>query len=74
MTQSNDTEKKKPIWRRYFLWGMPVGGLLAAFVVGIIFWGGFNTAMEATNTKEFCVSCHEMNDFVYQEYQARSTT
>ncbi|QUS56307.1 NapC/NirT family cytochrome c [Pseudovibrio brasiliensis] len=69
MTQSNDTEKKKPIWRRYFLWGMPVGGLLAAFVVGIIFWGGFNTAMEATNTKEFCVSCHEMNDFVYQEYQ-----
>lgn len=69
MTQSNDTEKKKPIWRRYFLWGMPVAGLLGAFVVGIIFWGGFNTAMEATNTKDFCVSCHEMNDFVYQEYK-----
>ena len=38
------------------------------FVAGIIFWGGFNTAMEATNTLEFCISCHEMKDTVYQEY------
>jgi len=28
-------------------------------VVGIIFWGGFNTTMEATNTMTFCISCHE---------------
>ncbi len=31
-------------------------GLLAALffmAVGIIFWGGFNTAMEATNDLEF---------------------
>ncbi len=27
-----------------------------------IFWGGFNTAMEATNTMKFCVSCHEMEE------------
>ena len=67
MTQS-EPDKKKPIWRRYFLWGMPVAGIAAAFVAGIIFWGGFNTAMEATNTKEFCISCHEMRDFVYKEY------
>ncbi|WP_299889124.1 NapC/NirT family cytochrome c [uncultured Ruegeria sp.] len=67
MTQP-EPEKKKPIWRRYFLWGMPVAGVAAAFAAGIIFWGGFNTAMEATNTKEFCVSCHEMRDFVYEEY------
>ncbi|MCX7897134.1 MAG: NapC/NirT family cytochrome c [Rhodocyclaceae bacterium] len=47
-----------------------LGGVLAAgFVSGIIFWGGFNTAMEATNTLEFCVSCHEMRDTVYQEYK-----
>ncbi|MDO8933298.1 MAG: NapC/NirT family cytochrome c [Rhodocyclaceae bacterium] len=45
-------------------------GLLAfGFVSGIIFWGGFNTAMEATNTLEFCISCHEMRDTVYQEYK-----
>ena len=36
---------------------------------GIIFWGGFNTAMELTNTTEFCISCHEMEDNVYQEYK-----
>ncbi len=69
MPQSDDQEPKAPIWRRYFIWGMPLAGILGVFVAGIIFWGGFNTAMEATNTKEFCVSCHEMNDFVYQEYQ-----
>ncbi|WP_120635740.1 NapC/NirT family cytochrome c [Ruegeria sp. EL01] len=67
MTQP-EPDKKKPIWRRYFLWGMPVAGIAAAFAAGIIFWGGFNTAMEATNTKEFCISCHEMRDFVYEEY------
>ncbi len=69
MNRSGESELRKPVWRRYFIWGMPIAGVLAAFVAGIIFWGGFNTAMEATNTLEFCVSCHEMNDFVYQEYQ-----
>lgn len=37
------------------------------FIAGIIFWGGFNTALEITNTETFCVSCHEMYDNVYQE-------
>ena len=69
MTQSSENETKKPIWRRYFLWGMPIAGIAAAFIAGIVFWGGFNTAMEATNTETFCRSCHEMNDFVYAEYK-----
>lgn len=43
--------------------------LLMGFFGGVIFWGGFNTAMEATNTLEFCISCHEMRDNVYQEYK-----
>ncbi|MDQ7079803.1 MAG: NapC/NirT family cytochrome c [Paracoccaceae bacterium] len=43
--------------------------LIAGFVGGIIFWGGFNTAMEATNSLEFCISCHEMEQTVYQEYK-----
>jgi len=43
--------------------------ITVGFVSGIIFWGGFNTAMEATNTLEFCISCHEMRDNVYQEYK-----
>ena len=40
---------------------------LGGFVCGVIFWGGFNTALEVTNTEKFCVSCHEMRDNVYQE-------
>ena len=43
--------------------------LIVGFFSGIIFWGGFNTAMEATNTMGFCISCHEMRDTVYQEYK-----
>ena len=36
---------------------------------GLIFWGGFNTGMETTNSLEFCTSCHEMRDTVFQEYK-----
>ena len=43
--------------------------LSVGFISGIFFWGGFNTAMEATNTLEFCISCHEMRDNVYVEYK-----
>ena len=31
---TSEPDKKKPIWRRYFLWGMPVAGIAAAFVGG----------------------------------------
>ncbi|MEY4590167.1 MAG: hypothetical protein RL497_2243 [Pseudomonadota bacterium] len=40
---------------------------LGGFIGGIIFWGGFNTALEATNTEAFCISCHEMRDNPYAE-------
>ena len=50
--------------------GAPLGAAAVFFVVGILFWGAYNTAMEATNTMEFCVSCHEMEQAVYPEYQA----
>ena len=43
--------------------------LAVGFFAGIVFWGGFNTAMEATNTLEFCISCHEMRDTVFAEYK-----
>ncbi|MDF1872850.1 pentaheme c-type cytochrome TorC [Vannielia sp.] len=61
----------KRIWNKF--WG-PAGALslgvllIGGFVAGIIFWGGFHTAMEATNEMEFCISCHEMRDNVYKEY------
>jgi cytochrome c-type protein NapC len=49
----------------YSLGFLTIGG----FIGGVIFWGGFNTAMEATNTEQFCTGCHEMRDNVYQELQ-----
>jgi len=60
----------KRLWRtlrspsRYFSLGSLV---VAGFVAGIVFWGGFNTALEVTNTETFCIGCHEMHDNVYQE-------
>lgn len=43
--------------------------LTIGFITGILFWGGFNTALEATNTEAFCISCHEMENNVYVEYK-----
>jgi cytochrome c-type protein NapC len=42
---------------------------VTGILVGIIFWGGFHTVVEATNTEKFCIGCHEMYDNVYVEYQ-----
>lgn len=32
--------------------------LFMGFIGGLLFWGAFNTGMEATNTEEFCSGCH----------------
>lgn len=42
---------------------------LGGFICGILFWGGFNTALEVTNTEKFCTGCHEMRDNVYADLQ-----
>jgi len=56
------------LWRpttRYSLGAL----LIIGFVVGILFWGGFNWSLEMTNTQTFCVGCHEMEQNVYREYR-----
>ncbi len=57
-----DVLRRPPAWS---LWSV----LLVGMIGGILFWGGFHTAMEATNTLEFCTGCHEMRDTVFQEYK-----
>jgi cytochrome c-type protein NapC len=74
MSSNNSSENSflKSLWRtlRKPSVSFSLGALLmAGFFAGILFWGGFNTAMEATNTEEFCISCHEMEDNVFEEYQ-----
>jgi nitrate/TMAO reductase-like tetraheme cytochrome c subunit len=51
------------LWRRpqrWFLLGIPIGGLLA-FIAGIVFTGGFLGSLKLAETDKFCTSCHEMN-------------
>ena len=47
----------------YSLGFLSIGG----FVMGVLFWGAFNTALEATNTEAFCISCHEMRENTFAE-------
>ncbi|WP_051928800.1 NapC/NirT family cytochrome c [Thermopetrobacter sp. TC1] len=53
----------KGIWKTLFS-----GTMIIGVVIGVILWGGFNWALELTNTESFCISCHEMKDNVYEEY------
>jgi nitrate/TMAO reductase-like tetraheme cytochrome c subunit len=46
--------------RRWFLLGIPVGGLIA-FLVGVLFTGGFVGGLKIAETNAFCTTCHEMN-------------
>ncbi|MDH5353855.1 MAG: NapC/NirT family cytochrome c [Gammaproteobacteria bacterium] len=64
----NPSQKFSLMSRKVIL-GTTLGAALVFMITGVIFWGGFNTAMEATNTMEFCISCHEMEENVYQEYK-----
>ncbi len=50
-------------------WVLGLGAVALVFVAGIVFWGGFNTAMEMTNREAFCIGCHEMEDNVFKEYR-----
>ena len=69
----SDSQEKRPGFiRRLFRPAVStsiLAILIVGFVGGVTFWGGFNWAMEETNNEEFCISCHEMRDNVWAEYQ-----
>ena len=74
MPEKDALSKKKNlfarIWRAVFRpsASIPLGVLLiGGFAGGIAFWGGYNWAMEFSNTEVFCTSCHEMRDNPYKE-------
>ncbi len=54
---------------RKLFFGVTLGAGMFFIILGIILWGGFNTVLELTNKEEFCISCHEMENNVYQEYK-----
>lgn len=50
------------VWRRpqrWFLLGIPLGGV-AAFLLGAAFMGGFLGSLSYASTTTYCTSCHEM--------------
>ncbi len=71
-TESTQRESRwLSLWRQpksRLLLGIPVGGYLL-FVIGVTFWTGFNMTLDYSNSEEFCISCHEMKDNLYVEYQ-----
>ncbi len=58
----------KSLTARRVAFGATVGGAVVFMVIGVMLWGAFHWAMEATNTELFCINCHEMQDNVYVEY------
>lgn len=50
----------KAFWKRLTTPSKAAVGvvLFMGFTGGLLFWGAFNTGMEATNTEEFCSGCH----------------
>ncbi|EDP60565.1 NapC/NirT family cytochrome c [Vibrio sp. AND4] len=50
----------KAFWKRLSSPSKAAAGivLFLGFAGGLLFWGAFNTTMEATNTEEFCSGCH----------------
>ena len=76
MSEPSQGDSRKRFIARIWavLWSPSRGFALATLVIfggvwGIVFWGGFNWALEETDTLQFCISCHEMRDTVYQEYK-----
>jgi cytochrome c-type protein NapC len=62
---------KREIWKpskKWWMFGLPAGAI-AAVLIGVLGWGGFNWALESTNSQSFCISCHEMKNTVYEEYK-----
>ena len=57
----------KDVKSRKIMAGFVFSTLLVGILLGVILWGGFNWALALTNTEQFCISCHEMKDNVYQE-------
>ena len=62
---TSEVEKRRGLWKT--VTGFISVPLLVGIVLGVVAWGGFNWSLELTNTEEFCISCHEMEENIYEE-------
>ena len=58
----------KSLATRKVIFGATLGSAVIFMVIGVILWGGFNWGMAITNTEQFCITCHEMEENVFVEY------
>ena len=58
----------KSLATRKVIFGATLGSAVLFMVIGVILWGGFNWGMAITNTEQFCITCHEMEENVFVEY------
>jgi cytochrome c-type protein NapC len=65
--QEDEMGRLSSIWNKMKVIG-PVA-VAVIFFAGIVAWGGFNWALEITNTEAFCISCHEMRENVFKEFR-----
>jgi len=63
---TNYGNNKSPKNRKYSLGGLSIISTMF-ILIGVLASTGFNSAMNWTNTEEFCISCHEMQ-INYNEY------
>ena len=49
--------------------GASIGAAIVFIVIGMVLWNGLHYSLEVTSTEEFCISCHEMEVNVFQEYK-----
>lgn len=76
---ADDQKPHKPGWweklwsptGRWWLLGLPAGGVLAV-IVGANGLGAFNYTLHQTSTNEFCFSCHSHERSIRPEYEASS--
>jgi nitrate/TMAO reductase-like tetraheme cytochrome c subunit len=69
--KTRTSEQPSRLWRKprsRWLLGIPIGGFLL-FAIGVLVWLGFESALRASNTLQFCTSCHEMRDNMQPEYE-----
>lgn len=82
MSEEKEQEQGKPkqssflqkLWQRpskWFLFGIPLGGFIM-LGVGAAGLGTLNFVIHETSSLEFCISCHEMENYVFQDYKKTS--
>ena len=63
--RNQDTRRKSDRW----VLELEIIGIVIMILIGGLIFAGGKTAVDKTNTIQFCISCHEMKDNNYEEYK-----